>query len=400
MKLKEILKNYCVLLITILAMLFWIGFFASENIYNQNNTYYSFNIKSEVIESAFINADFFLDALKKVDDEGNVSYSYATVNPNEFFSNGDIKIIGEKGFIKLSIKAKYFIGSDEMNISDKSLERFMKVIKKVVGFYDKDAIINGINVEDFTDIKNIEVTNYINPYYTSIFSLAGGFLIFCIVMFLLRNKLKFSNQNIYENENIFKTPFSKKYWKKAIDSLRKMKIFDMCLISILFALQMITKFITIPSGFPNLELNITYLIFAYICLIYGPIWGLIIGFSSDIFGFMMNPTIFHPGYTLQAMLTGFVYGLFFYKTDLKFSKVLLCRIVVNIFLNGIYGSFLWGSYAGLSFDATITYMTIISLPKNIIYLIPQSILLYFFLRLAVPLLVKKNIVPVETIYLK
>jgi TRAP-type C4-dicarboxylate transport system permease small subunit len=97
------------------------------------------------------------------------------------------------------------------------------------------------------------------------------------------------------------------------------------------------------------------------------------------------------------MLTGFVYGLCLYRTDLKFSKVLLCRIIINILLNGIFGAFLWGSYAKLNYEATITYMTLISLPKNIIYLIPQSLLLYFFLRAATPLLIRKNIVPKEVI---
>ena len=168
----------------------------------------------------------------------------------------------------------------------------------------------------------------------------------------------------------------------------------MCFLrSILFALQLLMKLISIPSGFSNLGLGLTYLIFAYICLIYGPIWGLIIGGASDIFGFIMKPTIFHPGYTLQAMLTGFVYGLCLYRTDLKLSKVLLCRIIVNILLNGIFGAFLWGSYAELTREATITYMYAVTLPKNIIYLIPQSILLYGFLKMAVPMLTKKNIVP-------
>ena len=219
-------------------------------------------------------------------------------------------------------------------------------------------------------------------------------------MFLIRNKLVIPDEKKYDSGKIFKTPFSRKYWDKAIGSVRDMKIFDMCLIAILFALQLLMKFISIPSGFANLGLGLTYLIFAYICLIYGPIWGLIIGFSSDIFGFIMKPTIFHPGYTLQAMLTGFVYGLFLYKTDLKFSKVLLCRIIINIFLNGIFGAFLWGSYADLTLDATITYMNVVCLPKNIIYLIPQSALLYFFLKVSVPLLIKRNIVPIETIATK
>ena len=71
----------------------------------------------------------------------------------------------------------------------------------------------------------------------------------------------------------------------------------MCLIAVLFALQILMKFVSIPSGFANLGIGLTYLIFAYICLIYGPIWGLIIGCGSDIVGFIMKPTIFNPGYS-------------------------------------------------------------------------------------------------------
>ena len=176
-----------------------------------------------------------------------------------------------------------------------------------------------------------------------------------------------------------------------------MKIFDMCLISILFSLQLCMKFITIPSGFANLGIGLTYLIFVYITLIYGPLWGLVIGFGSDMIGFIMRPTTFHPGYTIQAMLTGFVYGLCFYKTDIRFSKTLFSRIIVNILLNGILGAFLWGDFAGLNHDATMTYMILVSLPKNIIYLFPQSILLYLFLQASVPILIMNRIVPKEVL---
>ena len=399
MNLKVIFKNYWILLLTTLVMFFWLGFFCSENLYNQNTTTYSILLESDNVNLSDIDVDFFLKALEKVDDKGNITYSYATVKPKEFFNNNDISLIEDYEVITISIKAKYFIGSDEATISEKSLDRYLKVMKKVIGFHDSESLVNGVKVKEFSDPSTIKIDNYVNPYIVSIFTLGGGFLLFASILFIFRNKLEISNENIYENSNIFSSPFSKKYWIKAINSFKKMKIFDMCLIAILFALQILLKFVSnlIPSGFANLGLGLPYLVFAYISLIYGPIWGLVIGFSSDVVGFIIEPTIFHPGYTLQAMLTGFVYGLCLYRTDLKFSKVLLCRIIINILLNGIFGAFLWGSYAKLNYEATITYMTLISLPKNIIYLIPQSLLLYFFLRAATPLLIRKNIVPKEVI---
>ena len=97
------------------------------------------------------------------------------------------------------------------------------------------------------------------------------------------------------------------------------------------------------------------------------------------------------------MLTGFVYGFFLYKTDISFSKAFLARLVVNILLNGVLGAFLWGYISNFSLPATITYMVTITLPKNIIYVFPQSILLYGFLILVLPLFEKKNIVSKEII---
>lgn len=382
MKLKNIIKSYWIVILTALVISFWLGYFITENIHNQNFTYYNVSISSETIDTKKIDVDFFLDALIKKDG----TYSYATVKPNDFFNNNDIEISKQDKLINIKIKAKYFIGSEESVLSYKSLERYEKVMKKVVSFHDEEASVNSITLID-----------YYNPLTNGIFSLVAGLFVVFILFALMWKKITFPDDKIYENNNIFKHPFNIEFWIKSINSVKKMKIFDMCLISILFALQMLMKFISIPSGFADLGIGLTYLVFAYICLIYGPIWGLIIGFGSDIFGFLIKPTIFHPGYTLQAMLTGFVYGLCLYKTDLRFSKVLICRLIVNILLNGIFGAFLWGSYSKLTFDATVIYMYAVTLPKNIIYLIPQSLLLYGFLKAATPLLLRTKIIPKEVI---
>ena len=387
---KRILKNYWIVLITVLVLFFWIGFFITENIYNQANTYYFINFESETIKEEDITKEFFLDALKKTDAEGNITgYSYQTVSPSLIFENKDITIVKENNLFKIKIIARHFIGGEEKSLSSSSFERFEKVMNKVLSYHDK-------NVE----IKSKGMTDYVNPFIVGLYATIGGFIVFFVVVFLLRNRLHIPDDNIYETEEIFRHPFKKKFWDYSIKSFKNLKIFDMCLISILFALQILLKFVNIQTGFANLSIGITYLVFGYICLAYGPIWGVVIGFSSDIIGFILKPTIFHPGYTLQAMLTGFVYGLFLYRTDLRFSKVLLCRIIVNILLNGVFGAFLWGSYAELSAESTIVYMAAVTLPKNIIFLIPQTILMYLFLRFATPLLIRKDIVPKGVIQLR
>ena len=149
-------------------------------------------------------------------------------------------------------------------------------------------------------------------------------------------------------------------------------------------MMLVCKLIPIPSGFGNLGLSFTYLFFSMISMIYGPIAGLVIGIFSDVLGYFIGGAsgMFFPGYTLDAMLAGFVYGLCFYKTKLTFAKCLYARLIVNLFVNVVMGS-LWYCivYVGdFTFDSYLTYVTIISLPKNLIYLLPQTILLFIVLR--------------------
>ena len=393
MKFIHVLKHNLLIILTSLVISFWLGFSIAELV-NQENTYYSVVISNTTITSDEITSDFFLKALEKFDDEGNllkdeegnIVYSYSTVKPQTFFEENDINVTDGIDSITIKIKAKYFIGSEESSISEKSLDRYNKVMKKVLKFHDKNVLI-----------EDTKIIDYVSPLLIAIFSLTGGLIICVIVLFLLRKKLAIQSKNLPDKKHVFQWPIYKEYWEKAIDAVKNIKVFDMCMISILFALQLVLKFISIPTGFPGLNIVLNYLVFALITLIYGPIWGIVIGFGSDIIGFIMNPVLFHFGYTIQAMLTGFVYGLCFYKAELKFSRTLIARLIINIVLNGIMGSFLWGDYNGWNIEASVLYMWAVSLPKNIIYLIPQTILLYVFLRAVVILPIRKGMIPKETL---
>lgn len=392
MKKRSILRRHWLTLAILVLFFFWIGFFAAEYIYNINFSKYKVEFLSDEITIEEIDKEFFLEGLKKRDKDGKFTgeYSYSTVNFSDIYEANDVKVEQVDGKISITINAKYFKNSNANTVSKESMERFCKVANKVILYHDKEAIIN-----DATSV------NYISGFYIGLISMALGFVTAFLIYFIYYNRHPEAGIYIYDNENIFSTPFHKNYWKKAYNSVRKLKTFDMCLIALLFSLQMVLKMFKIPSGFSNLGLGITFLVFATICMLYGPFWGLFVGFFSDILGYVLipNPTgaPFFIGYSFQAMLTGFVYGFFLYKTDISFSKTFLCRLVINIILNGVLGAFLWGYVSHFTFPATITYMITITLPKNIVYLFPQSILLYVFLILVLPLFEKKNIVSKEII---
>ncbi len=386
------LYNHLLLTIVFMLIFFWAGFFATELFKNKPNEYYVSYVFSNELTKEDITASFFKENLANKWDSSNnpISYSYSTVKPDEIFEANDFTI---------KIKAKYFITSSVILTND-SYQRFQKVINKV--FLNHHGTLSSTN----TFAKE----NYFNGYYAGLISLGIGAILYFSLFIVIF--IKFKNIeliDIYDGSSIHKYPIGKKYWLSSIRSLTRMRVFDVCLIGILFSLQIVCKLIHIPSGFANLGLGITYLVFAFICLLYGPIWGLIIGALSDVIGAFMTPSSFgfHFCYTVQAMITGFVYGLFLYKTDVTFTRCLGARIIINLIINGIIGSFL---YCHLTmplkaiiedpakyFNAVGIYMIGISLPKNIIFLIPQSLLLFIFIRAVLPIVKGRGLVSDEVI---
>ena len=68
---------------------------------------------------------------------------------------------------------------------------------------------------------------------------------------------------------------------------------------------------------------------------------MLIGIIGDILGVLMFPRgAFFPGYTLSAMLTGYIYGAFLYKEgDIKVDKMFLLKLILSVSLVGIFINF-------------------------------------------------------------
>ena len=94
-----------------------------------------------------------------------------------------------------------------------------------------------------------------------------------------------------------------------------------------------------------------------------------------------------------------------HKTKINFTKVFLCRLVVNMLINVVYGSFLYilVFYPDQKENfATLykSYVLLLTLPKNIIYLLPQSLLLYYVIRVCLPVLARYNLVEKDMVIVR
>jgi biotin transporter BioY len=70
-------------------------------------------------------------------------------------------------------------------------------------------------------------------------------------------------------------------------------------------------------------------------MMFGPVPGLVMGGAADLIGFFLKPTgPFFPGYTLDSMVAGFLYGCFFYRREkLTLWRVMAALATVTVVVN-------------------------------------------------------------------
>ncbi len=278
--------------------------------------------------------------------------------------------------------------------------RFLKRMVTNLELDDTLFKLNDNYVSDDTskDLNSSIITHaFINVYPYMLIGVFCGLslsLLVLLIIYLIK-KDSVINKLEFDNNEIFRTPFSINYWKKAFSVFKDVK--NIAMISILLAMMLVCKMIPLPSGFGNMGLSPGFIFYSLACAIYGPIAGLLMGCLSDTFGFFLFPSgsPFHLGYTLNAMIPGLVYGLLLYRTKITGTKCFVARIIVNLFVNAILGSIWWGQVSNFNSDQTLTYFLTLSLPKNIVFLIPQSIVLFSVLKIVSRVLKASNLVPEE-----
>ena len=108
------------------------------------------------------------------------------------------------------------------------------------------------------------------------------------------------------------------------------------------------KIVLIPK---MLEVGFATLAFAACGYVYGPIMTGIAGVLCDGIKFFLNPSgAYMPLFAINEFLTGFIYGCFFYKKEIKLWRVITARLIIVILINLIltplwlhilYGNSLW-----------------------------------------------------------
>jgi ECF transporter S component (folate family) len=139
------------------------------------------------------------------------------------------------------------------------------------------------------------------------------------------------------------------------------------LLAVLIVFQ---RYISIETQF--LRLSLAYVPLILIGTLLGPVWGAIIGVAGDLLGMLLMPKAsFFPGFTLNALLIGIIYGTLLYNRPNNKSylirlviSILIVHLFVNLGLNTLWLSIMY-KRAFMALIATRMVANFIQIPIQI-----------------------------------
>lgn len=192
---------------------------------------------------------------------------------------------------------------------------------------------------------------------------------------------------------LYKTPFSRAYWKDALTDFKKPR--NLAFAALMVAACVALSYLQSIPIVNNIKITWGFLARALCALVCGPVTALVFGFVEDTVSFLMHPTGgYNPFYIFTTMLGVFTYAIFLYRARVTVVRVVLAKLltnVQNVFLGGL-GTYLWYSSKG--------YWAIVgaSAVKNAIMLPIQVIMLLILFAALLPILCRMGLVSRDVIH--
>ena len=116
--------------------------------------------------------------------------------------------------------------------------------------------------------------------------------------------------------------------------------------ALLIAMQIIlSRFLSINAW--NLKIGFAFTAIFVAAYLYGPIFAAFVAAIADVVGACLFPSgAFFPGFTVTAVLTGLVLGVFLYKKQTRgriIMAVVIDQLILGLLLNTYWLSILYGS---------------------------------------------------------
>ncbi len=150
--------------------------------------------------------------------------------------------------------------------------------------------------------------------------------------------------------------------------MRKFTTRKITFVALLTAISVVLRLLGFPQN-STFRIELGFLPITLIASIYGPIYSGLSYLVADIIGTLCTGQLPLPTITVCKILTGIIYGFFFYKRKRSFVKIVCSVLCISIFIDLVAMPYaLMPIMGGKSFIAILTdrvYATLFNIPLRI-----------------------------------
>lgn len=163
------------------------------------------------------------------------------------------------------------------------------------------------------------------------------------------------------------------FLEKFRSSSKELKsIENLIICALLMAITLVISSFSIVIG-DYIKIGFSFIASELAYLLFGPVVGAIFGGTVDILAYIVKPTgPYFFGFTLSAILSGLIYGMFLYKKPISIWRILLVKAIVAVLINMLLGTYWLSLMYGKGFLVLFPLRAI----KNLVMLPINSILFY------------------------
>ena len=192
-------------------------------------------------------------------------------------------------------------------------------------------------------------------------------------------------------EPIYKSPFSRAYWKDAAAQLFDVRM--LCIAAILIAVRVALKSVQIPVG-PSLNITVGFFVNALGASIFGPVVAVIAAAISDTLGCIIFPQgpYFFP-FILEEISGSLLFALVLWRSKMTATRVIVSRFSVVTITNLIVNPTLMMWYYDVFYQKSYAFMTVPRVVKNVAMFPAEAFLLVLFMGAMIPFITKMKLIP-------
>ena len=185
-----------------------------------------------------------------------------------------------------------------------------------------------------------------------------------------------------KSKSLYKTPFSKAYWRDAVLELKDTKM--LVFAALMIALRVALKLVYIPLA-PNLKINTAFIANAMGAMVFGPVVGIVAAVASDVLGVLLSGDTYFLPFVLTEIAGSLIFALFLYRVKLTPARVMLSRFCICLFVNILLQTPLMMLYYQLMMGGKLYVLTVPHILKNLFMFPIESVVLTLFLSVVQPI---------------